>query len=126
MSLASAIAQRLSTVVPEDFTVHAEDGELVISSQDPEWSATSYVWLLSSQGDLVRDVESAALNALTVVQDCISQAKREPWPPCRGSRFAAPGAKFDDGVLRLWYGSEDAPDLPLRPIPQGDFVCILR
>ena len=104
--LATLIADRLNAVVPETFTVSAENGVVGITSSKVWWGGQSFVGVLAAQpnncetGGEYSALESAAWNALSAVQDYISEVEKEMWPG--GADYGSPSVAVERGALRLW------------------------
>jgi hypothetical protein len=66
----------------------------------------------------------AAHQILDAVQDFLSDATGEPWPPLHGdalTTLAAPTAEERDGVMQLWYGDAGEPALALTPMRLSEY-----
>lgn len=118
--LAAALAERLSRVVPQTFSVRADGGAinlyyggaLLCSSRAPE-----FVDEEDSDSTWGERVEPAALAALGDLQDCLAEQLTEPWPPSRGDGMALPGTRSDGIHLHLWYGGDEkVPTIGFPPI----------
>jgi hypothetical protein len=116
--LVEALVARLREVVPEGYTVspNATGFGVGLSSTDPPiLELISYVKDIVEQprGTFESRVESAAWNVLSSFQDFI--AEDTPLPATSGG-LPNPETAVRDGVLQLWYGDEEEPDLRLPPI----------
>ena len=81
----------------------------------------------SSDGRSVAELAELSVdNALNSLQDAVSEASQEPWPPVSPDRprVMAPYATCFDGTrVRFWYGrSEDSPAIAFTPIMLRDVV----
>ena len=85
----------------------------------PVFGSLTYVEEIVEQphGTFVGNVETAAWNVLSSLQDPIAEETTEPWPDTNGAPLPSPEAVVESGVLHLWYGERDEPVLALRPIP---------
>lgn len=126
--LAREIAARLSPVVPPPFRVTAAGAELRVEHPDG-WNATMPLdWLEDpSEGRSAAELAELAVgNALNSLQDAVSEASREPWPPLSpdSPRVMAPyETRFDGAHISFWYGrSEDSPVIGFTPIALRDVV----
>jgi hypothetical protein len=126
--LAREIAARLSPVGPRPFSVSAVGTELRIEHPDG-WDCTMPLDWLEDPADDRSAAELAELavdNALNSLQDAVSEASREPWPPVSPDfpRAMAPyETRVDDTQVCFWYGrSEDSPAIAFTPIMLRDVV----
>ena len=126
--LAREIAARLNPVVPQPFRVSAAGAELRIEHSGGWYGIMALDWLEDPVDDrsVAELAELAIGNALNSLQDAVSEASREPWPPLSPEfpRVMAPYETHFDGTrVRFWYGrSEDAPAIAFMPIMLLDVV----
>lgn len=126
--LACEIAARLSPVVPRPFRVSAAGAELRIEHPGGWNDIMPLDWLEDPSDDrsVAALAELAVGNALNSLQDAISEASREPWPPLSSDfpRVMAPyDTRFDGTQICFWYGrSEDLPTIAFSPIMLSDVV----
>ncbi len=108
-ALARAIAPRLSTVVPEPFSVVSHQ-EIVVFNVDGR-PLTWHVLV-----DI--DPETAIETLLRSLQDEISEELTVPWPhdPARGYVFDEPHVERRADAIHMWYGPENHPALVLDPL----------
>jgi len=120
--LAKALAERLSEVLPDGFSITSEGHNLWLDTPD---GLGSSAWA----GAVDRDPTDFALYpraawvVLSSIQDGVSLTLREFWPLVEVNeqhQLAMPGAKVVGDSLVLWYGSEDAPTIRFRPIKLTD------
>jgi hypothetical protein len=126
--LASEIASRLTAVVPPGTSVQSQQGVLEAEAPGVSWGVASYLdQLIDQEGDLRTHIEAATWNALSVVQDYLSEVMKRPWPfvpaniPNVNSPFSQPFAKILNDTLWLGYGAIDSPTLLLPTIPLAGF-----
>src|SRR5687768_17594455 len=120
--LCGALANRLNDVVPSGFCVTAYDGVLWVGSKMHPFSSGSCVQSLVEQDAGAREdhITLAAWNALSSVQDFISEELHWPWPRTEGKSrgyMAMPWATLKDGKLLLGYGESNELTLVIEPIP---------
>ena len=75
-------------------------------------SLTIFVSDLFLRAPLEEAAVRAAHQILDAVQDFLSDATGEPWPPLQAddrTTLAAPTAEERDGVMQLWYGDAGSP-----------------
>lgn len=114
-SFAEILAQRLAAIVPDGISVEARDGMLwYFSDQANAGAAGTYVRdSFGVHGDSDEDnLVGIAVQALSEVQDYVSEATTDPWPG-RTSQ-PPPHSEIRDGNLHLWYGDDV---LAAEPIP---------
>jgi len=116
-TFARELAAAVAASLPDGFSATAEGETVTIES--PDGTAVSTVLDLDADdlGDL--DVcADAAEGVLSFAQDVVCEALDATWPSAgpMALDLPIPGARFDGGVLHLWYGDEDAPVLSLRPV----------
>jgi hypothetical protein len=126
--LAHEIATRLDPVVPPPFRVSAVGVELRIEHPHGWDCIMPLDWLEDpSDGRSAAELTELAVgNALNSLQDAVSEASGEPWPPLSedSPRVMAPYDTCVDGSeVRFWYGrSEHLPAIGFRPIMLRDVV----
>jgi hypothetical protein len=128
LRLAREISARLSPVVPPPFRVSAVGAELHIEHPDGWGSIMPLDWLEDPSDDrsAAELAELAVGNALNSLQDAVSEASREPWPPLSpdSPRMMAPYETLFDGTqIHFWYGrAEGSPVIAFSPIMLRDVV----
>jgi hypothetical protein len=126
--LARELSARLSPVPPPPFRVSAVGAELRIDHPDGWGTIMPLEWLEDPSDDrgVAELAELAVRNALDSLQDAVSEAGGEPWPPLSpdAPRAMAPcDARCDGTAVRFWYGrSEESPVIAFRPILLRDVV----
>lgn len=117
-SLAAAVASEVGAVLPEGFSCVANDatvilvrGHLGIRGLDladvPEWRADSWR----------EDLAMVLWQVLSDFQDEIIEQLGQAWPPIPGaSGIAVPHTRIDNGMVRAWYGTDDAVVVSLKPL----------
>jgi hypothetical protein len=116
IQLAAILAAHLDGVVPDAFRVRAEDDRVALyrgdafdsdvgvaaaldQEVDPQAAAGerhSFAWFAAMVSESV----------LSSVQDGVSEATAEPWPPLSRGRMAYSGARRDGESVYLWYGPD--------------------
>jgi hypothetical protein len=126
--LAREIAARLAPVAPPPFSVRAEGIELQILHPDG-WSAYQLLdWIDDPSDDrpAAHLAEMVVGNALSGLQDAVSEATHEPWPPISSSGtprdMALYGTRFDGDRIFFWYGVAEAPVVAFPPIRLSDVL----
>ena len=124
--LADALADRFRRIVPAPYCVSSANGVLRVESPTVSWTAESHVAeLLGDENALDDDangrIVTASWNALSLVQDYISETLREPWPSAshqtvRRRSFFLPNVQIESDALRLWIGDATNVVLELEPI----------
>lgn len=127
--LAGEIAARLAPVTPPPFSVRAQGSELQILHPFGWGSYMPLDWIEDpsddrSAGELA---ELVVGNALSSLQDAVSESTREPWPPLsttgRPRDMALYGTRCDGAEIVFWYGvSEAAPVIVFPPIGLSDVL----
>ena len=120
--LASALAERLAQVLPEEFSISSEGHELWLDTPDG-FGNSAWAGAVDENPTDLSLYSAAAEVVLNSIQDGVSITLREPWPLMmvgREHQMAMPGAKVVDGTLELWYGNEDAPAIRFQPIKLQD------
>ena len=116
-TFARELAAAVAASLPDGFSATAEAETVTIES--PDGTAVSTVLDLDADdlGDL--DVcADAAEGVLSFAQDVVCEALDATWPSVgpMALDLPIPGARFEGGVLHLWYRDEDAPVLSLRRV----------
>lgn len=127
--LATEIATRLARIVPPPFSVSVADSDLRIEHPAGWGMIMGFDWIEDPSEDRSA-AELAELmidNALNSLQDAISEATKEPWPPLASDghlRVMAPyGTRFDGERIFFWYGvTERQPVIAFAPIALHDVV----
>jgi hypothetical protein len=116
--LAVALADRLNDIVPRGFVVRAQDSDLVVI-HDGQVVGVSGAPTIMDTADAImyprENLETAVRATLSGVQDYIAEATAEPWPGSGGTQPNS-DARVDDDRVQMWFGSEEAPLIRLRPI----------
>lgn len=123
--LAALLADRLAEVLPPALTVRAGGAALsVYAGEEPLGGSGAAVIVEDDDGrDDESKVETAASAVLGGVQDCVIRFFGKPWPAARPRGDPpGPGAHARRGLLHLWYGDEQAPNLQLTPIEMSQLV----
>jgi hypothetical protein len=111
-SLVAALAQRLNAVVPDPADAAAQYGivfgvdvaDLLAGSED------------GAPGELIASI---AARVMENASDSVADDTAEPWPARAGQfegGFAPVATEVRDAVVRMWWGSSDAPVLELEPL----------
>jgi hypothetical protein len=117
--LAREFAQRLVEVLPPGFTICPEHNGIWLDAPD---GYGTFGWLGAVDQDPVNgDLYPGAVEtAMNSIQECICETIRDVWPRLKdgapGHQMALPGARREGNVIKLWFGSEHAPVIQLRPI----------
>jgi hypothetical protein len=123
--LAAVLAARLDPVVPLPFRVRAEGTDLRVD-HPTGWGLRMPLDWIEKEGEDREAAELAELiggNALSSVQDAISESSAEPWPALAPRVMALPGTRRDASHIYLWYGlSEHRPVVAVEPIPLASVV----
>jgi hypothetical protein len=106
----------LEAVVPDPFRVRAEDDRVALYHRDAFDSSIGVAAVLDQEvdpdapaGERHSFAWFAAMvseSVLSSVQDGVSEATAEPWPPLSHSRMAYSGARTDGKSVYLWYGPD--------------------
>jgi hypothetical protein len=114
--LAAALAARLDVVVPDPFRVRAEDDRVALYRGDAFDSSIGVAGVLDQEvdphaaaGERHSFAWFAAMvseSVLSSVQDGVSEATTEPWPPLSRDRMAYSGARTDGTSVYVWYGPD--------------------
>jgi hypothetical protein len=125
--LATLVAERLASVVPPPFEVHAAGADLVVRHPAGWGFHKPFAWV--EQDDEEESgatlAEQMIISTLDSIQDAVSEALTEPWPPLSPTgtpRAMAPGeARSDATSIYFWYGhSEQRPTVGFAPIRLKD------
>jgi hypothetical protein len=128
--LTAVLADRLSAIIPAGFHVSAADGMLWYSAEEGKFPGQSGDYRVGRAGTHVRDnfgaygtsveenIVGVAAQALSELQDYISEATHAPWPGT--TRQPSPHGQIREAQLHLWYGDGDNAILTCEPIPLTD------
>ena len=108
VNFAQALADRVQAVVPDGFTVMAEDGAVRVSHGDEYGTSTGVAEIT---GGIRERTAWAASALLSSVQDYVSEELRVPWPS-----LALPDAVLEGSRLIMWFGDRSNPVLTLAVI----------
>ncbi len=110
------MAARLDAVVPDPFRVYAEGDEVSLYRGDAFDSSIGVAGVLDQEADpqaaagerhsFAWFAATVAESVLSSVQDGVSEATAEPWPPLARARMALSGARTDGEWVYLWYGPD--------------------
>jgi hypothetical protein len=118
------LVTRLQPWLPDDVRLKAEVDAVTIES-NPTGSLTIFVSDLFLRAPHQEAAVRAAHQILDAVQDFVSDATGEPWPPVQGddvpTEMAAPTAEERDGIMELWYGDAGEPALALSPMRLSEY-----
>ena len=120
--LAKVLAERLSEVLPDGFSITSEGHNLWLDAPDG-FGNSAWAGAVDEDPTDFSLYPGAARVVLSSIQDGVSLTLREFWPLVQvdGRRqMAMPGAKVVGDSLVFWYGSEDAPAIRFRPIKLTD------
>jgi hypothetical protein len=116
--LAVALADRLNDIVPHGFVVRAQDSDLVVIHDGQVVGVSGAPAIMDTAEAIMyprENLETAVRAALSGVQDYIAETTTEPWPGSGGTQPNS-DARVDDDRVQMWFGSEEAPLIRLRPI----------
>ncbi|HEY6294232.1 MAG TPA: hypothetical protein VIX15_01085 [Streptosporangiaceae bacterium] len=128
--LTAVLADRLAAVVPAGFHVAAADGMLWYSAEEGRFPGQSGNYRVGQAGTHVRDnfgaygasdeenIVGVAVQALSELQDYISEATHTPWPGTTSQ--PSPQGQILDSYLHLWYEDRDNAILACEPLPLTD------
>lgn len=128
--LAAVLAERLSAVIPAGFRVNAADGMLWYSAEEGRFPGQSGNYRVGRAGTYIRanfgaygacdeeNIVGVAVQALSELQDYISEATHTPWPGTTSQ--PSPHGRILDAQLSLWYGDRDNAILACEPLPLTD------
>jgi hypothetical protein len=118
--LAGALAARLDIAAPPPFRVRAVGTDLLVD-HPAGWGLTMPLDWIEDEGEDRGAAELAELiawNALSSVQDAVSESSAEPWPELMPRVMTLPGTRRDASHLYLWFGpSELTAVISFEPIP---------
>ena len=117
LKFAAELAIRLNEVVPDGFTVVAEDENVVLRHNGKVVGSTGMAEIVESSENLdhlPQNMETGARAILSNVQDWIADTTTEPWPGKRS--LPNPDAQVTGERLEAWFGDQDNPVLKLRPL----------
>lgn len=122
--LASALASRLDSKVPDDIVVRADGTNVIVVHGDREFGASGATQIVDDEDgrSLAERVETVVRAVLSGVQDCVVEELTEPWPTNGSGGLAFPGARVVGHEVRSWYGEEQAPAMRLGTISFEEFV----
>lgn len=114
----------LSATLQGLLQVHLPSGYVLVAKSNALHLRKAGAWIHTSSFDDTRDDDDGEVvlqvtGALSYMQDAIILEERTPWPRPRSgslSDIPTPNATCYGGVLKVWFGNIDAPDLPLPPI----------
>jgi hypothetical protein len=122
------LTDRLSVIAPKGFRVTTGDGLIWYSTNEGDnFSSKAETQGARRSGTYIRanfgvygpseedNFIGAAVQALSELQDFVSEATGEPWPGTTAQ--PEPHARIDRHQLYLWYGNSADPILACRPIP---------
>ncbi len=117
-ALVAALGRRMAAVVP-DASVEAPYRGIVYGVDVP--------WWLDGSEDRAPEELIAAISAQVMenASERLADDTAEPWPARAGDfegGFPPVGTELRDGVLRMWWGSSDAPVLELEPLSVGEVL----
>lgn len=115
-SLASALAQRIDSALPDGFDSLAVGGIVQVFHDGLPIGSSAAPEIIDSAPDSHAQIETATRAALSAVQDLVSETLTEPWP----AGLPAAGARIVGSELRLWFGDEAAPVVELAAISIDD------
>lgn len=136
--LAEFLTERLDAVVPRPFRVEADAGDVSLyqgaardttihlasvldQEPDPEGAA-------GERGSFAGNAAAVAWSVLSLVQDAVSEATTNPWPPLPSGGMAMPGTRTDGARLFLWYGPHHDMEadavLSLAPIALDELLAM--
>jgi hypothetical protein len=121
---AAELASRLTEIVPPRFRVEARRDWVTVSDGGALPSSVSTMPIAwNPDRPLEQMMASVAQNVLNNVQDYISIATREPWPPVDGAPSAMEPyfAYWDGPHLMMGYGPKHEPVVALRPMATPAF-----
>lgn len=128
--LTAVLTDRLSAMVPAGFHVAAADGMLWYSAEEGKFPGQSGNYRVGQAGTHVREnfgaygasaeenMVGVAVQALSELQDYISEATHTPWPGTTSQ--PSPQGQILDSYLHLWYEDRDNAILACEPIPLTD------
>jgi hypothetical protein len=117
------LVTRLQPWVPDEARLSATLESVTIESGEAG-SLTVFVSDLFLRASPEEAAVRAAHQILDAVQDFLSDALGEPWPPVQGeilSNLAPPTAEEHEGVMQLWYGDAGEPALALSPMHLSEY-----
>jgi len=116
---AAALAARLNDVVPAGLSVRSRGPSVdVYGARTSRHAGVGAEHIEHDDGHaLEKRAEGIAWAILNGAQDGVMEILTQQWPAAADGRAAEPGAKVQDGELRMWFGDERAPIIVLQPIP---------
>lgn len=118
--LTDALAECLTEIVPAGFRVIADNGMLWYSEAQQSGRTGSYIREnFGRYGESeAENVIGVSVQALSEVQDYISEVTGLPWPG--KSSQPSPHGSIENSQLRLWYGEASQPLLSCANISLND------
>jgi hypothetical protein len=113
---ASALAERLNAVAPAEFSVAADDVDVVMTYRGQWVGSTGMAELVESSENLDHlpdNLATAAEAIMASVQDWIADSTGRPWPGTRSQ--PNPHAAVCGNQLSMWFG--DDPGAPTLALP---------
>jgi len=121
--LVAVIADRLDPIAPPPFRVRAQGTDLAIDHPQ-SWGFTMDAGWIEDETETRTPAELADLiigNALSGLQDAVSESSKEPWPQISPTIMALPNTRTDGERVFFWYGpSESTAVLGFPPIMLKD------
>jgi hypothetical protein len=124
--LTNALAVCLTSIVPVGFRIIADNGMLWYSDMSKgggnQQSGRTGTYIRDNFGlygeSEAENVIGVSVQALSEVQDYISEVTGLPWPS--KSSQPSPHGSIEDSQLRLWYGEASQPVLSCANISLND------
>lgn len=111
--LADKLAAALAEIVPPTFRVYEEQGMVFIEGSGYR-AASDVADIIDQSGDVMLHVRSAALSALSLIQDYIAEGTATPWPSGSGE-LPVPDVQLTSEKILL--GFNDAAGNPALQAP---------
>lgn len=117
--LARALADRFQRIVPAGYYVREENGVIWYAADAPlhghDSNASYFTETFDSYGQTaVERIAGSAEHAMNELQDFVDESSTEPWPGKRTVPRAHAAVRH--GMLHIWFGDADAPELECEPI----------
>ena len=108
---AAALAARLNDVVPAGLSVRSRGPSVnVYGARTSRHAGVGAAQIENDDGRTVeKRAEGIAWAILNGAQDGVMEILAEQWPGVVDGRAAEPGARVQDGELRMWFGDERTP-----------------
>lgn len=116
LRLATLLAQRLDAVVPRPFRIQADAGMVSLYEGAAFDSSSDVTGVLDQEldpdaaigerGSFAWQAAGVAWNALSSVQDGVSEGTTDAWPSLPGGNLALPGTRTDGVSIFMWYGPD--------------------